>query len=36
MGDAPDQMFVLVIKDSVDQHVLYVRYSYNVFQCQGI
>ena len=35
MGDAPDQMFVLVIKDIVDHHV-YVRYSYNVFQCQGI
>ena len=31
MGDAPDQIFVLAIKDIVDQHALYVSYSYNGF-----
>lgn len=36
MGDAPDQMFVLAVKDIVDQHVLHVSYSSNVFQCQDI
>ena len=36
MGDAPDQIFVLAIKDIVAQHVLYVSYSNNVFQCKGI
>ena len=36
MGDAPDQMFVLAIKDIVDQHALHVGYSNNVFQYQDI
>ena len=31
MGDARDQMFVLVMGDIVDQHVIYVSYSNNVF-----
>ena len=36
MGDAPDQMFVLAIKDIVDQHALHVGYSNNVFQYQDV
>ena len=36
MGHALDQAFVLVIKDIVEQHALYVSYSNNVFQCQDI
>ena len=36
MGDAPDQMFVLAIKDIVDQHALHVGYSNNVFQYQNV
>ena len=31
MGDAPDQIFVLVMEDIVDQHVIYVSYSNNLF-----
>ena len=34
MGDVLDQMFVLAIKDIVDQRALYVSYSNNVFQCE--
>ena len=30
MEDVPDQMFVLAIKDIVDQHALYVNYLANL------
>ena len=36
MGDAPDQVLVLSIKDIVDQHALYVSYSNNMLQFQDI
>lgn len=36
MGGAIDQMFVLAIKDIVDQHALYVSYSDNVSECQDV
>ena len=36
MGDALAQMLVLAIGDIMEQHALYVSYSSNVSECQGI
>ena len=36
MGDAPAQMLVLAIGDTMEQHAVYVSYSNNVSECQGI